>query len=80
MPHSTTPKSVDETAVERNWPPKRVRKLIDEGLPTVKIGRQNFIFADTLDKFLKMREDAVASSSAHAENLEPSPHTGDGRA
>jgi hypothetical protein len=63
-------KSIDETAVVRNWPPKRVRKLIAEGLPTVRIGRQRFINSDTLDEFLKARETSAsdAGTSNQVEN------------
>jgi hypothetical protein len=53
---STELRSINETADSLNWPPKRVRRLIDEGLAIVKIGRQNFINAKTLDEFLKDRE------------------------
>ena len=49
-------KSVDQIAKERSWSPKRVRALIGEGLPVVKIGRQNLIYEDTLDQYLHDRE------------------------
>jgi len=49
-------KSVDAVAKERRWSPKRVRKLIGDGLPVVKIGRQNLINNDTLDGYLRDRE------------------------
>ena len=59
-------KSVDQIAAERKWPPKRIRRLIDEGLPTVKIGRQNFINSMTLDRFLKDREPVWPPSSTQS--------------
>jgi excisionase family DNA binding protein len=49
-------KSVDEVAEERRWSPKRVRRLICEGLPVVKIGRQRLINDTTLDQYLQKRE------------------------
>ena len=49
-------KSVDQIAEERDWSPKRVRTLIGEGLPVVKIGRQSLIYEDTLDQYLHERE------------------------
>jgi hypothetical protein len=49
-------KSVDQVAKERHWSPKRVRTLIGEGLPVVKIGRQNLINDNTLDQYLHERE------------------------
>jgi hypothetical protein len=45
-------KSVDQIAEERHWSPKRVRNLIGEGLPVVKIGRQSLIHENTLDQYL----------------------------
>ena len=49
-------KSVDQIAKKRRWSPKRVRTLIREGLPVVKIGRQSLIYEDTLDQYLHERE------------------------
>jgi excisionase family DNA binding protein len=49
-------KSVDQIAKKRRWSPKRVRALISEGLPVVKIGRQCLIYEDTLDQYLHERE------------------------
>ena len=49
-------KSIKETAEEYNWSPKRVRALIDEGLPFVRIGRQMLINGHTLDQYLQERE------------------------
>ncbi len=49
-------KSVDEIAEERCWSPKRVRRLIGEGLPVVQIGRQQLINDNTLDHYLRERE------------------------
>ena len=49
-------KSIDETAKERGWSPKRVRKLISDGLPVVEIGRQSLINDQTLDDYLRNRE------------------------
>ena len=49
-------KSVDQIANERDWSPKRVRYLIGEGLPVVKIGRQSLIHDNTLDQYLLERE------------------------
>jgi len=39
-----------------NWSPKRVRMLIDDGLPIVRIGRQMLINDQTLDQYLQERE------------------------
>ena len=66
MTFSENLKSVDETAVERNWSPKRVRKLIALGLPTVKIGKQDFVNSDTLDKYLRTREKPAAPANSPA--------------
>ena len=73
MTFSINLKSIDETAAARNWPPKRVRRLIDEGLPTVRIGRQRFINSNTLDEFVKARETSASDASApvHGKNAEP---------
>ena len=49
-------KSVDQIAEERDWSPKRIRTLIGEGLPVVKIGRQSLIYDGTLDQYLLERE------------------------
>jgi hypothetical protein len=49
-------KSVDQIAEENDWSPNRVRTLIHEGLPVVKIGRQNLISERTFDRFLQERE------------------------
>jgi len=57
-------KSVDEKAEELDWSPKRVRKLIGEGLPVVKIGRQHLINDDTLNQFLRDREAPVPMVTA----------------
>ncbi len=54
--YSKNLKSVDQVAEARDWSPKRVRTLIGEGLPVVKIGRQSLIHEDTLDRFLQERE------------------------
>ena len=62
MTFSNNLKSVDETAADHNWSPKRIRRLIHEGLPTVKVGRQNFINSETLDQFLKDRESQVENT------------------
>jgi len=80
MPHSLNLKSVDETAVDRNWSPKRVRKLITEGLPVVTIGRQNFINAETLDQFLQDREKPVLTNTQFSKNVRFVRGNGDGRA
>ena len=48
-----TPLSIKETAKIRNWADKRIRFLIHNGLPTVKIGRQDLIYPDTLDAYLR---------------------------
>jgi hypothetical protein len=52
-------KSVDQIAQESDWSPKRVRTLILEGLPVVKIGRQSLICERTLDRFLQEREKSI---------------------
>ena len=52
-------KSVDEKARELNWSPKRVRALIREGLPVVKIGRQHLINDDSFDQYLHKRQMSV---------------------
>jgi hypothetical protein len=49
-------KSVEQAAKERHWSPKRIRTLIVEGLPVVKIGRQCLIHDDTIDQYLRERE------------------------
>jgi hypothetical protein len=54
--YSKNLKSVDQIAKERRWSTKRVRTLIGEGLPVVKIGRQSLINDDTLDQYLQERE------------------------
>ncbi len=54
--YSRNLKSVDDIAKERNWSTKRVRKLIQEGLPVVQIGRQSLISPETLDEYLSDRE------------------------
>lgn len=77
MSFSTNLKSVDETAVGRNWSPKRVRKLVTEGLPFVQIGRQKFINSDTLDQYLKERERSVVRSAPPAKNTEACHHADD---
>jgi hypothetical protein len=59
--YSKNLKSVRQTAEERRWSPKRVRTLIGEGLPVVKIGRQSLIHDDTLDRFLQEREGPCAA-------------------
>ena len=74
MSFSANLKSVDETAIERNWPPKRVRKLILEGLPFVMIGRQKLINSDSLDRFLKNREKSVSPCNPHANNANRRQH------
>lgn len=51
---------VKEIANECGWSPKRVRLLIREGLPVVKIGRQSLINLHTLDGFLREREAPAA--------------------
>jgi hypothetical protein len=53
-------KSVGQIAEDRDWSPKRVRTLIDEGLPVVKIGRQSLIYGGTLDQFLSARETSIS--------------------
>ena len=50
------PFTVRETAHLRGWSRKRVYTLIHEGCPTTRIGRQHYIFPDTLDSFLRGRE------------------------
>jgi excisionase family DNA binding protein len=54
--YSKNLKSVDQIAKELGWSPKRVRTLIGEGLPVVKLGRQSLIYEDTLDQYLHERE------------------------
>jgi hypothetical protein len=54
--YSKSLKSVDQIAKEHRWSPKRVRTLIEEGLPVVRIGRQNLINDHTFDRFLQNRE------------------------
>jgi hypothetical protein len=54
--YSKNLKSINQIAEDRDWSPKRVRTLICEGLPIVKIGRQSLIHDDTLDQFLQERE------------------------
>jgi hypothetical protein len=56
-------KSVGQVAEERDWSPKRVRTLIEEGLPVVKIGRQSLIYDGTLDQFLHARETSISANS-----------------
>jgi hypothetical protein len=56
-------KSVGQIAEERDWSPKRIRTLIEEGLPVVKIGRQNLIYDGTLDQFLHARETSILPNS-----------------
>lgn len=48
--------SVTETANRTGWSENRVRRLIKEGLPTIKIDRQHLINPETLDDFLLARE------------------------
>ena len=48
--------SVAETANRTGWSENRVRRLIHEGLPTIKIDRQHLINPKTLDDFLLARE------------------------
>jgi hypothetical protein len=79
MTFSANLRSVDKTASERNWPPKRVRKLIAEGLPFVLIGRQKFINSETLDQFLKNREKRLESDSSHSNSVEPRWNSDGGR-
>lgn len=78
MPHSIILKSVDETAVARNWPPKRVRKLIAEGLPVVTIGRQKFVNSETLDQFLRDREEPILPNDHPSKNMNSERNHGDG--
>jgi hypothetical protein len=61
--------SVDEIAKERNWSPKRVRALIGDGLPVVRIGRQNLINLDTLDLYLQGRETPSKSKGASTKDI-----------
>jgi hypothetical protein len=50
------PFSVSETAEAHGWSRKRVYRLIHEGCPTIRIGRQHLIFPNSLDQFLRQRE------------------------
>jgi hypothetical protein len=56
MVNHDPPFSVKETSKLRGLSRKRVYVLIHEGCPTVRIGRQHYIYPDTLDNFLRNRE------------------------
>lgn len=49
-------RTIKEIAKQNSWSPKRVRSLIGDGLPVVKIGRQSLINIETLDRYLQGRE------------------------
>jgi len=48
-------KSIEDKAKEYDWSPRRIRTLVEEGLPVVEIGRQSLINDDTFDQYLKDR-------------------------
>jgi hypothetical protein len=50
------PFTVAETAKIHGWSQKVVYRLIHQGCPTVRIGRQHYLYLDTLDSFLRARE------------------------
>ena len=70
-----TPLSIKETAKIRNWADKRIRFLIHNGLPTVKIGRQDLIYPDTLDAYLRDLEKPRSARSAAEPQHEGPPTT-----
>jgi hypothetical protein len=64
-------KSVQDIAEDRGWSPKRVRRLICEGLPVVKIGRQSLVNQCTLDRFLEERQAPLVRCKPRARPGEP---------
>lgn len=63
--------TVDEIAERQRWSTKRVRQLIHQGLPTVRIGRQHLINTKTLDTYLRERERFEVKAGEHPAPVNP---------